>query len=242
MKRFVANPTTLLTKSSGFLLVLGVLLGLVAFITPPPAHAQTLGLDRVSVEPRIGIAFPTGDFGNVDPACPPGASGCDYPKQVGTETGWRWELRLHYALTSHWSVVGGFGKTKLDCSPSFCGFEHKPRTSALSLGVRGIAFALGSMDVWVEGGGALEEISIVRTQDATGDAISTLVHYPWTLGVYGGIGAELALTGQDNFFFTPGFRLRYVPADPPDAHSDLEAVTATYVLFELGFRVTLGRR
>ena len=131
--------------------------------------------------------------------------------------------------------------TKLGCSPSFCGSKHKPRTSALSLGVRGIAFALGSMDIWVEGGGALEEISIVRTQDATGNSTPTLVHYPWAPGFYGGFGAELALTGRDNFFFTPGFRFRYVPADPPDAHSDLEPVTAMYTLFELGFRVTLGR-
>ena len=235
MKRFEANPTTLLANSSLFLLVLGALL------TPLPVQAQTFHLDRVSIEPRVGVAFPTGDFGNVDPACPPGGSGCDYPMQIGTETGWRWEVRLHYALTSHWGVVGGFGKTKLDCSPSFCGPDDKPGTRALSLGVKGIAFPLGSMDIWVEGGGALEEISIVRTQDATGDAISTLVHYPWAPGFYGGIGAELPLTGRDNFFFTPGFRFRYVPADPPDAHSDLESVTATYVLFEVGFRVNLGK-
>ena len=235
MKRFEANPTTLLANPSLFLLVPGALL------TPLPVQAQTFHLDRVSIEPRVGVAFPTGAFGNVDPACPPGGSGCDYPMQIGTETGWRWEVRLHYALTSHWGVVGGFGKTKLDCSPSFCGPDDKPGTRALSLGVKGIAFPLGSMDIWVEGGGALEEISIVRTQDATGEAISTLVHYPWAPGFYGGIGAELPLTGQDNFFFTPGFRFRYVPANPPDAHSDLESVTATYVLFEVGFRVNLGK-
>ncbi len=228
-------------NSSLSLLVLAALLALGALPAPPEVQAQILRLDRVSIEPTVGVAFPTGDFGNVDPACPSGSSGCDYPTQIGAETGWRWNLRLHYALTSHWGVVGGFGETKLDCSPVFCAVGDKPGTRALSLGVRRIAFPLGKMDIWVEGGGAWEEVSIVRTRDAAGKEISTLVRYPWTPGVYGGIGAELPITGRERLLFTPGFRFRYVPADPPEAHSDLESVTATYAILELGFRVTFGR-
>lgn len=206
----------------------------------PPSHAQTFRVDKLSIEPRIGVVFPTGDFGNVDPACPPGGSGCDFPKQVGVEAGWRWDLRLHYALTPRWGVVGGFGKTSLDCTAIFCGFEDKPGAMSLNLGLRGIVFPLGSMDFWVEGGGVLEKVSIIRTRDVSDNPVSKLVRYPWSLGFQGGIGAELALTGEGNFYFSPGFRFSYVPADPPDSNSDLDSITATYVLAEIGFRVVLG--
>jgi len=210
-------------------------------VSPSCAQAQSATLHRLSLEPRVGIAFPTGDFGNVDPACPPGASGCPFPLQVGTDTGWRWALRAHYALNPHWSIVGEFGKANLDCSPTFCGIDHKPGTKGFSLGVRAIVFPLGTMDVWLEGAGVLEKVTIIRTQDQAGESFPSAVSYPWSPGFSAGAGAELDLNGNGSFFFSPGFRFRYVPADPPDSDPDLASITATYMLLEVGFRVVLGK-
>ena len=96
------------------------------------------------------------------------------------------------------------------------------------------------MGIWVEGGGAIEKFSIIRTRNSAGEPESARVWYPWSLGVYGGGGAELALTGEGNFFFTPGFHFRYVPSDPPSAHADLQSVTARYISAQVGFIVILG--
>jgi len=97
------------------------------------------------------------------------------------------------------------------------------------------------MDIWVEGAAALEEVTIIRTQDGAGDPASIRVSYPWAAGLSVGLGAELDLKGDEVLFFTPGFRFRYAPADPPASHPDLASITATYALFEVGFRVVLGR-
>ena len=210
-------------------------------LNPAPVSAQALKMDRLSVEPRVGVAFPTGDFGNVDPACPSGGSACPFPLQTGTATGWRWAISTHYALSPRWSVVGEFGKAHLGCSAIFCGTTEKPEIQGLSLGVRAIAFPLGSMDIWVEGAGVLEQATIIRSQDQEGNRNPSAVTYPWSLGFSGGVGAELPLRGAYDFFFTPGFRFRYVPADPPTSDSDLASITATYFLFEVGFRAALGR-
>ena len=86
----------------------------------------------------------------------------------------------------------------------------------------------------------LEKFSIIRTRDLVGDPSSRRVWYPWSPGFYGGGGAELPLTGEGNFFFTPGFQFRYVSSDPPADHADLNPVTATYFLAEIGFKVLLG--
>ena len=220
--------------------LLGALLALTAaFLDPGSVNAQALTLDRFSLEPRIGIAFPVGDFGDIDPFCPPGSSGCPFPLQVGTDTGWRWAIRAHYALSPHWSVLGEFGKASLGCSPTFCGTDNKPGTQGFSLGVRAIAFPIGSMDIWVEGAGVMEQVTIIRTQDKAGEVAASSVSFPWSLGFSGGVGAELDLTGEGDYFFTPGFRFGYVPADPPSTDADLASVTATYLLFEIGFRVAL---
>lgn len=228
--------------AGGVRLIAGVLATLaVAGLGPTSAQAQAPTLNRFSLEPRVGVAFPTGDFGNVDPACPPGGSGCPFPLQVGTDTGWRWALRAHYALNPHWSIVGEFGKANLDCSPTFCGIDHKPGTKGFSLGVRTIVFPLGTMDVWLEGAGVVEKVTVIRTQDQVGEPVSSAVSYPWSPGFTAGAGAELDLNGDRNFFFSPGFRFRYVPADPPDSDPDLASITATYMLFEVGFRVVLGK-
>jgi hypothetical protein len=208
---------------------------------PAELEAQSSAFRRLSLEPRVGMAFPTGDFGDIDPACPPGSSGCPFPVQVGTETGWRWALRAHFAVTDRWSVVGEFGKASLGCSPTFCGTTEKPGTQGVSLGLRTIAFPLGSMDIWVEGAAVLEQPTIVRVQDREGNQVSSAVPYPWSPGFAAGFGAELDLKGDEVLFFTPGFRFRYVPSDPPDSDPDLASVTATYMLFELGFRVLLGK-
>jgi hypothetical protein len=96
------------------------------------------------------------------------------------------------------------------------------------------------MDIWVEGAGLLEEATIVRSEDREGNRAPAAVSYPWSLGFSVGLGAELPLRGAYDLFFTPGFRFRYVPADPPDSHSDLASITATYMLFEIGFRIALG--
>lgn len=210
-------------------------------LTPTSAQAQATTLNRFSLEPRVGVAFPTGDFGNVDPACPPGGSGCPFPLQVGTDTGWRWALRAHYALNPHWSIVGEFGDANLGCSPTFCGTNRKPGSKGFSLGVRAVVFPLGTMDVWLEGAGVLEQVTIIRTQDQVGEPISSAVSYPWSPGFSAGAGAELDLNGNGNFFFSPGFRFRYVPADPPDSDPDLASITATYMLLEVGFRIVLGK-
>jgi len=222
---------------AGFLLALGV-----GILGPTGVQAQSSTLARLSLEPRVGMAFPTGDFGDVDPACPPGSSGCPFPLQVGTETGWRWALRAHFAITEHWSVVGEFGKTSLGCSPTFCGTAKKPRTRGINLGIRAIAFPLGSMDIWVEGAGVLEQTTVIRVQDQEGNEVASAVPYPWSPGFSAGFGAELDLKGDESLFFTPGFRFRYVPSDPPDSNPDLASITATYMLFELGFRVVMGKR
>ena len=92
----------------------------------------------------------------------------------------------------------------------------------------------------MEGGGVLESVSIVRTLDAAGDPNPKVVRYPWAPGLQGGMGAELPLTREGTFYFTPGFRFSYVAADPPDSSSDLDSITSTYVLAEIGFRVVLG--
>lgn len=209
-------------------------------LTPSPAQAQGSFLEHLSIEPRVGVAFPTGDFGNIDPTCTPGSTGCSFPVQVGTETGWRWAIRAHYNPTPRWSLFGEFGKANLRCSATFCGSKVTPGTKGLSLGLRVIAFPLGSMDIWVEGAGLLEEATIIRAEDREGNRAPSAVPYPWSLGFSAGLGAELPLRGAYDLFFTPGFRFRYVPADPPDAHSDLASITATYMLFEIGFRMALG--
>ena len=215
-------------------------LGVVLF-TPPPTHGQSFGLNRLSIEPRVGAAFPTGDFGNVDPSCPPGGESCPFPLQVGTETGWRWSVRALVEITPRLSVLGEYGRTSLGCSPAFCGTDKKPQTQAVGVGLRAIVFPLGSMDIWVEGGAVLEEASIIRTRDQSGSQSISTVSYPWSVGFSGGFGAELALTGERTSFFTPGFRFQYVPADPPSTDSDLSSITATYMLFEIGFRILLGK-
>jgi hypothetical protein len=97
------------------------------------------------------------------------------------------------------------------------------------------------MDVWLEGAAVMEKVSIIRTLDGAGEPAAIRVAYPWSMGVSGGLGAELDLKGDDSLYFTPGFRFRYVPADPPDDQPDLTSVDATYMLFEIGFRVVLGR-
>ncbi|MFO8174859.1 MAG: hypothetical protein R6T96_11290, partial [Longimicrobiales bacterium] len=79
---------------------------------PDPAQGQLLPGGRLSIEPRFGAAFPTGDFGNVDPECGSRETGCDYPTQIGTETGWRWEIAGHYALTEAWGLVATYRQTK----------------------------------------------------------------------------------------------------------------------------------
>lgn len=220
--------------------VLG-LTGALFLLYSAPAGAQLLSLDRFSIEPRFGAAFPAGDFGNVDPGCAPGETGCDYPTQIGTETGWRWQLVGHYALTEDWSLAASYGQTMLDCSPSFCDLDDEPGTRALGLGIRGILFPIGSMDIWGEAGGVLEEVTIIRTRDLVGEPNSREVSYPWSPGFYGGMGASLPLRADRDIFFTPGFRFHYVPADPPDADSDLEPVDATYFVAEIGVRIVLGR-
>ena len=212
-----------------------------AFLSPASANAQTFTLSRFSLEPRVGMAFPTGDFGDVDPACPPGSSGCPFPLQVGTETGWRWAVRAHYAMSEHLSVGGEFGKANLGCSPTFCGTTEKPGTRGFSLGLRAIAFPLGSMDIWVDGAGVLEQPTVIRTLDRAGEIASSAVSYPWSPGFSAGFGAELDINGDGGFFFSPGFRFRYVPSDPPDSDPDLAPITATYMLLELGFRMVLGK-
>jgi hypothetical protein len=96
------------------------------------------------------------------------------------------------------------------------------------------------MDIWVEGSGVFEQVTLVRTQDPEGDRNPRAVGYPWSLGFSGGIGAELALTRDGTLSFSPGFRYRYVPSDPPASEPDMASVSATYMLFEVGFRVVLG--
>ena len=208
-------------------------------VRPVPLSGQGFSRDRISIEPRIGVAIPTGDFGNIDPACPTGSSGCPFPIQVGTETGWGWAIRTQYALNPLWSLFGEYGKANLNCSVTFCGTRVSPGTKGLSLGLRAMALPLGNMDIWVEGAGVFEEVTIIRSEDREGNREPAAVAYPWSLGISGGVGAELPLTGENNFFFSPGFRFRYVPADPPDDHTDLTSVIATYMLFEVGFRVEL---
>jgi len=216
---------------------------LVAFLLalPETVAAQSTFLDRLSLEPRVGVTIPTGDFGNVDPTCPPGAQGCPRPLQIGASTGWRWGMRAAAALTPSWSIFLEYGKTTLGCSATFCGTEKHPGTNGLDLGLRGTVFPLGSMDIWAEGAAVIEEVSIIRTLDLAGEPAAIPVAYPWTIGVSGGVGAELDFRGDGVLYFTPGFRFRYVPVDPPNDQPDLTSVTATYMLFEVGFRVVLGR-
>ncbi len=219
-----------------FLLILSCTL-----VCPKAAVAQAVLPDFLSFEPRVGAAFPTGDFGNVDPLCPPRGESCPFPLQIGTEVGWGWSLRALAEIREGWSVVGEYGRAHLGCSTTFCGSTKKPETQSVGLGLRIVAFPLGSMDVWVEGGGVLEETTIIRTRDESGNSEVSTVAYPWSLGFSGGFGTELALTGSRTSFFTPGFRFRYVPADPPDTDPDLAPITTTYMLFEIGFRFLLGR-
>lgn len=234
---FQVRPTSRSAARVGSRLLLAVLL----LTLPEAVAAQSTLLHRISLEPRVGVAFPTGDFGNVDPTCPPGAQGCPRPVQIGTSTGWRWGLRATAALTPSWSLFLEYGRTNLGCSTTFCGTEKHPGTHGLDLGLRGAVLALGSMVVWVEAAGVMEEVSIIRTLDEAGEPVATPVAFPWSVGAAGGVGAELDLRGDRVFYFTPGFRFRYVPVDPPDDQSDLTSVTATYMLFEIGFRVVLGR-
>lgn len=216
-------------------------LALAALLGPDPAGAQLFSDGRFSIEPRFGVAFPTGDFGNVDPECAPGETGCDYPTQIGTETGWLWEIAAHYALTEAWSLLARYGQANLDCSPNFCDFDDEAGTRFVGLGVRGTLFPLGSMDIWVEGGGVYEEVTIIRTRDLVGEPISREVAYPWSPGFFGGVGASLPLRADEDLFLTPGFRFHYVPADPPDSDSELNAVDANYFVAEVGVRIVVGR-
>jgi hypothetical protein len=144
-------------------------------------------------------------------------------------------------LSRRWNVFLEYGKANLGCSATFCGTEKHPGTTGLDLGLRGTVLPLGSMDVWAEAAAVLEEVSIIRTLDEAGEAAAITVAYPWSVGVSGGLGAELDLRGDGFLYFTPGFRFRYVPADPPADQGGLTSVTATYMLFEVGFRVVLGR-
>ena len=224
-------------------LPLGILAAVVFFscCLTSPASAQAFSRDRFSLEPRFGMAFPAGDFGDVDPACPPGSVGCDYPTQIGTDPGWRWEVAAHYAVADRWSLVAGFGQTRLGCSASFCGTSVDPGTRNLALGVRAHALPLGSMDLWIEGGGVLEEATIIRTLDLVGEPSARKVRYPWSPGVYLGAGASLPLRGDGDLFFTPGFRFHYVTADPPDSDLDLRSIDITYAVAEVGVKILLGK-
>lgn len=139
-----------------------------------------------------------------------------------------------------WSLVATYGQTKLDCSPSFCDLGEEPGTRSIGLGVRGALLPLGSMDIWVEGGGVFEEVTIIRTRDREGEPVSRKVTYPWSPGFSGGIGASLPLRADRDMFFTPGFRFHYVPADPPDSDWDLTSVDATFIVAEVGVRIVLG--
>lgn len=129
----------------------------------------------------------------------------------------------------------------MDCSATFCGNAVKPGVRGLGVGIRAIAFPLGSMDIWVEGEGVFEQVTIIRVQDPAGNRTPSAVDYPWSYGFSGGAGAELALTGKGDIYFSPGFRFRYVPADPSDSEPDMASVKATFMLFEVGFREGLGR-
>lgn len=211
-------------------------------ITLPRAVSGQIPLtDRFSVEPRFGAAFPTGDFGNVDPGCAPGAVGCDYPTQIGTEVGWRFGLAGHYALTERWSLVATAGLTRLGCSASFCDIDEEPGTRSLALGARVDALPLGSMDLWIEAGGVMEKATIIRTLDLVGEPISREVSYPWSPGVYVGAGAALPLRAAQDLFFTPGFRFHFASADPPDSDSDLRSINVTYAVAEVGVKILIGR-
>ena len=242
-RRRRAGPPRLFTArripASPLIPALSLLLGVVIPGAGSRLLAQSPVLSRFSLEPRVGVAFPTGDFGDVDPTCPSGSSGCPFPVQVGTETGWRWSLRALFALNPRLSLVGEYGKAKLGCSPSFCGTEERPETQGATLGIRLIAFGLGSMDFWVEGSGVLERPTIVRTRSETGETAISSVSYPWSPGFSVGVGTELDLKGDGTLFFSPGFRFRYIPADPPESDPDLASITATYLLIEVGFRVVL---
>jgi hypothetical protein len=223
-----------------FLSALGLVI-LTLSSLPSEIQGQLFTMERFAVEPRLGIAFPTGDFGNADPSCPVGSAGCDYPDQTGVETGLRWDVRIHYRLSDRVTMVGSFGKTKFGCSGPFCGSGSDPETRDLSLGFRAMAFDVGSMGIWAEGGAAVEKFSIIRTRNETGEAEPSRVWYPWSFGIYGGGGVELPLTGDGNFFFTPGFHFRHVSSDPPSSDPDLQPVTATYILAQVGFKVVLAR-
>jgi hypothetical protein len=226
----------------GIPLVANLVLVILANLVAPPAITAQIPLSgRFSIEPRFGAAFPTGDFGNLDPACAPGSVGCDYPTQIGNEVGWRWELAGHFSMTDRWSLVGSFGQTKLGCSASFCDPAEEPGARTVGLGLRAHAIPLGSMDIWLEGGGVMERVAVIRTLDPEGNAVSDRVWYPWAPGGYFGAGASLPLRADGDLFFTPGFRFHYVPTDPPDSHPDLQTLNATYVVAEIGVRILLGR-
>jgi hypothetical protein len=137
-------------------------------------------------------------------------------------------------------MVAGFGQTRLGCSASFCGTRVEPGTRNLALGVRANALPLGSMDLWIEGGGVLEEATIIRTLDLVGEAIARKVRYPWSPGVYLGAGASLPLRGDGDLYFTPGFRFHFVSADPPDSDADLRSIDVTYVTAEVGVKILMG--
>jgi hypothetical protein len=203
--------------------------------------AQIFTKGRVGIEPRIGIAFPLGDFGNADPSCPVGATGCDYPDQTGVEPGRRWDVRVHYFLTDRVTLVAGYGRTKFGCSGPFCGSAPDPEAQAFDLGVRTVAGSLGSMDIWVEGGGSMEKFSIIRTRNESGEPESKRVWYPWSLGFFVGGGAELPLTGEGNFYFSPGFQYHHATADPPSSQPNLQSVTAQSLTAQIGFKLLLER-
>jgi hypothetical protein len=220
----------------------GVIVALVAGLTRE-ASAQTFA-GRVSIEPRVGLALPTGDFGDSDPTCPVipgGGPSCPYPIQTGAKPGWRWTLRAHYTLNTWLGVFAGYGQARFKCAAALCFGADKPKTQGFEAGFKAVVIPLGSMTGWVEGAGTYERVSIVRTLTPEGERQSLLVDYGGATGLSLGVGAELPLRGTLDLTFSPSVRFRLYDADPPSDHPDMASVPVRYALFELGFRYIFGR-
>jgi hypothetical protein len=98
------------------------------------------------------------------------------------------------------------------------------------------------MRLWVEGGGHLETVAVVRTRDQAGEPGPEAVWYSWGPGVQAAVGVDLPFSQEGSFLFSPGFRVHHTKLDPPENHPDLKGISATYYMAELGFRFLMSGR
>jgi opacity protein-like surface antigen len=191
---------------------------LCAVLAATPAHAQSVL--PISLEARVGAAFPMGDFAD------------------GAKTGYTVGGAVHYQLNPVVGLYGGyeyarFGADSADAADVNAHFTD----TGFRAGARfGVPFAgITGFHPWVEGGATLNRANIVISDDS-GASIS--LNSGRSLGFEVGAGLDFAVAPKVTI--APGVRYRSHNADFDDSTDDSDSeVKVNYVTADLTVRIHL---